>query len=86
MQLATADLRTRHAKVAQEFMGAKGYPDIRPFGVAQIQDDQCWYYYYALPEGILELEVFQHATEPRYLRRVTAFVTDKHVVRDLLSS
>lgn len=83
MHLATADMRTRHAKTAQEYMSYKGYPDIRPLGVTQVEEDECWYYYYNLPEGLLELEVFQD--DRRYQRRVTAFITDKRAVQDLLS-
>lgn len=84
MRLVTADLRTRHAKTAQEFMSNKGYPDIRPVGVHPVLDDVCWYYYYELPEGLLELEVLEDAGQ--YRRRVTAFVTDMARVRHLLSS
>lgn len=86
MQLAMADLRTRHAKVAQEFMAAKGYPEIRPLGMQSVEDDECWYFYYLLPEGLLELEVYQETDGRRYHRKVTAFVTDRNAVRDLLSS
>lgn len=86
MQLATADMRTRHAKTAQEFMSDKGYPDIRPVGVTQVEEDECWYYYYHLPEGLLELEVFQQNDDRRYHRRVTAFVTDKQTVSGLFGS
>ena len=84
MNLAMADLRTRHAKVAQEFMATKGYPEIKPLGLIPVEDDECWYFYYLLPEGLLELEVFQDGS--KYQRKVTAFLTDKAAVRDLLSS
>lgn len=86
MHLAQADLRTRHAKIAQEFMSAKGYSTIRPLGIQVVEGDECWYYYYELPEGLLELEVFYDPDARRYQRKVTAFVTDKRAVRDLLSS
>lgn len=51
------DLRTRHAKAAQAYLKRKGYDDPRPHGVIPIEDDQCWYFYYELPDGNLELEV-----------------------------
>lgn len=86
MQLAMADLRTRHAKVAQEFMAAKGYPEIRPLGLQSVEGDECWYFYYHLPEGLLELEVYLDSDGRRYHRKVAAFVTDRDAVRDLLSS
>lgn len=86
MRLEMADLRTRHAKVAQEFMAAKGYPQIRPLGMQTIQGDNCWYFYYHLPEGLLELEIAQEPDGRRYSRKVTAFVTDRDAVRDLLAS
>lgn len=90
MNLAAADLRTRHAKVAQEYMAYKGYPTIRPLGMKAIEDDNCWYYYYRMPEGLLELEVFLDLNmDPdtrQYQRRVTAFLTDPVRLRDLLSS
>lgn len=51
------DMRTREAKAAQLFMQRKGYGDTRPYGVIAIAAQPVWYYYYRLPEGILELEV-----------------------------
>lgn len=86
MRLATADLRTRHAKVVQEYMAGKGYPEIRPLGLIAIENDECWYYYYLLPEGLLELEVFRDPKTDRWHRSVASFLTDKAAVRDLLYS
>lgn len=86
MNLATADLRTRHAKVAQEYMAVKGYPDIRPLGIQQVEGDQCWYYYYLLPEGLLELEVFYDDERQKYQRSVSTFLSNRDHIRDLLSS
>jgi hypothetical protein len=80
-----ADLRTKEAKAAQDFMWKKGYPEIRPLGVVQVESQPCWYYYYELPEGVLELEVSEEP-DCRYNRRVSAFVTDPERVRDLLDS
>jgi hypothetical protein len=86
MLLVPADLRTRHAKVAQEYMAGKGYPSIRPLGLHAVEGDECWYFYYQLPEGLLELEVFFEPTSNKYRRRVAAFLTDRARIRDLLSS
>lgn len=84
MLLATADLRTRHGKTAQEFMAVKGYPNIRPVGVQAVEEQECWYYYYELPEGLLELEVYWDPDSEQFKRRVTAFVMDREDVRQLL--
>jgi len=54
--------------------------------MASVEDDECWYFYYLLPEGLLELEVYQEPDGRRYHRKVTAFVTDRNAVRDLLAS
>lgn len=81
-----ADLRTREAKAAQEYMTKKGYEEIRPLGVISVLDDDCAYFYYRLPEGILELEVSREKGEQnRYTCRVTTFVTDPDRVRELLA-
>lgn len=80
-----ADLRTKEAKAAQDFMLKKGYPEIRPLGVVRVESQPCWYYYYELPEGILELEVSQR-TDRSYARVVSAFITDPERVRHLLDS
>ena len=69
--LEKVDLRTREAKAAQDFMAYKGYPNIRPLGQISIEDDECWYFYYQLPEGVLELEVFVEGGE--YQRKVSLF-------------
>jgi len=79
-----ADLRTRESKAAQEYMSKKGYEEIRPLGVASVEDDECFYYYYEVPEGILELEVAYDLPTQRYSRQVTAFVTDPTEVKKLL--
>lgn len=70
-ELYLPDLRTREAKAAQTYMCHKGYPDIRPTSVIRIEDDDCWYFYYLLPEGILELEVC--SVDRQWTCKVTAF-------------
>lgn len=64
------DLRTREAKAAQRYMEHKGYGHLRPMGVIPIENDRCWYYYYDLPEGILELEV---VADPDWRCTVSSF-------------
>lgn len=71
--------------VAQEFMRLKGYPDITPLGVTEV-DGRDWYFYYQLPEGILEVEVTTNADSDDYRRGVSAFVTDRARVRELLGT
>lgn len=51
------DLNTPQAKIARHFMHHKGY-DQAPFDVLKLEDQACWYFYYELPEGNLELEVY----------------------------
>lgn len=53
----TIDLKTPQARIAQDFMARKGYKRIKPSAVEKLDDQSCWYFYYELPEGHLELEV-----------------------------
>jgi hypothetical protein len=52
-----------HEFVAQYYMRHKGYPDVRPFRIEKLRETPCWYFYYDLPEGELELEVFWNSTD-----------------------
>ena len=54
----TIDLSTPQAVAAQHFMDHKGLGHLRPFEVDQLDDQPCWYFYYELPQGELEVEVF----------------------------
>ena len=54
----TVDTTTPQALAAQEFMRRKGLGSLVPFDVEKLDDMPCWYFYYDLPEGELELEVF----------------------------
>ena len=65
------DLRTREAKAAQAYIRHKGFPDVTPQQVIRIEDDLCWYFYYVLPDGCLELEVTWEDEQWKYA--VTAF-------------
>lgn len=52
------DLRTRQAKAAQHYVvNHKGYKQALPYDVISIEGQPCWYFYYDLPDGRLELEV-----------------------------
>jgi hypothetical protein len=53
----TIDLSTPQAQAAEHFMRHKGLGNLRPHDVEQLEDQPCWYFYYELPEGELELEV-----------------------------
>lgn len=56
--MARPDLRTRQAKAAQHYVVThKGYADAVPYDVIAIEGQPCWYFYYDLPDGHLELEV-----------------------------
>ena len=52
------DMSTPQARVAQQFMDHKGLGHLEPNGIEELEDQPCWYFYYMLPEGDLELEVF----------------------------
>lgn len=83
--LKPVDLRTREAKSAQEYMTKKGYEEIRPLGMVSVEDGDCWYFYYKLPEGVLELEVVWESDTQRFSRQVATFITDPERVQELLS-
>lgn len=53
----TVDLSTKQAKAAQLYMQHKGYKNVRPYAVEEVEGQPCWYFYYDLPDGDLELEV-----------------------------
>ena len=62
-----------HAEMAQYFMNHKGYPDLEPFEVTKLDGRDCWYFYYRLPEGVLELEVLYDHSKSDWSTVVTAF-------------
>lgn len=67
-------------RVAQRFMQTKGYGDSLPIGV--YIDGELLYYYYRLPEGILEIELVPE--EGRWHRRVSDFITQDREVVEML--
>lgn len=81
-RLPKPDLRTRHARAAMAYMKLKGYLN-KPFAVAEIPGDDCWYYYFEIPSrnepgvlDLLELEVslsIQDDLDGEFRRRVTLF-------------
>jgi len=52
------EMLTPQEAAAQRYMQRKGYPGVRPYDQDKIEDMACWYFYYRLPDGDLELEVF----------------------------
>lgn len=67
-------------RVAQHFMKVKGYGDRTPLGV--FIDGPVLYYYYHLPEGVLEVELARR--EGRWQRRVSDFITNAREVAEML--
>lgn len=59
---------------ARLFMEHKGYSDVRPIEVEKLDDIPCWYFYYDLPEGTLELEVYYDVRREDWISTVTSFV------------
>lgn len=51
------DLDTPQAKAAMLYMQHKGYPNLRPKAVEEVEGEYVWYFYFDIPEGELELEV-----------------------------
>lgn len=67
-------------RVAERFMRTKGYGDRTPIGV--YVDGQMLYYYYRLPEGVLEIELMP--VEGRWHRRVSDFITQDREIAEML--
>jgi hypothetical protein len=62
--------------VARVYMTHKGFPDLEPFRTIRLDGRYCWYFYYRLPEGVLELEVLWDVDRQDWFRQVTAFPAD----------
>lgn len=72
-------------------MTIKGFDDLEPLGCIEIDKD-CSYFYYLIPAeatdsgpSLLELEVIFDSDGQQFSRRVTSFITDPDLVRDLLA-
>lgn len=51
-------MTTPQGRVAQQFMEHKGLGELKPYDMEKLDSTPCWYFYYELPEGTLELEVY----------------------------
>jgi len=71
------DTTTPQARVAQQFMDHKGLGHLRPVEIEELDDQPCWYFYYVLPEGDLELEVAWEGG--RWETTVTTFTLDSRL-------
>lgn len=67
------DLSTPHARMAQHFMREVKGLNIAPHRVEPLEGSDCWYFYYRLPQGDLELEVYFNARKQDWDVSVTAF-------------
>lgn len=68
------DLTTPQAVIAQHFMReVKGIRNALPHDVEQLEEQPCWYFYYSLPQGELELEVCWNDEADDWETTVTAF-------------
>lgn len=68
------DLTTPEAQIAQHYMRkTKGIAGAEPYDVDKIVGHACWYFYYRLPQGILELEVLWDERTEDWAVTVTAF-------------
>jgi hypothetical protein len=69
----TMDLTTPQAMIAQHYMRETKGIRATPFDVEQLEGQPCWYFYYALPQGVLELEVFFDEGRDDWNVTVTSF-------------
>lgn len=67
------DLSSPQARIAQHFMRETKGIHVEPHEVDKLDDQPCWYFYYTLPQGELELEVSYDADEDDWTVIVTAF-------------
>lgn len=52
------DPHASQTRAAMAFMAHKGYPGQAPLGVEVVEGaDPSWYFYFEVPEGLIELEV-----------------------------
>jgi hypothetical protein len=67
-------------------MQIKGLAEIPPLGQIEVSED-CWYFYWLLADhSLVELEVILDSDARQFSRRVTAFVTKREQVDQLLAS
>lgn len=70
------DLSTPQAKIADHYMSTVKGIEVKPHLVEQLDDQPCWYFYYSLKQGELELEVFFDEEIDDWAVCVTAFPAD----------
>lgn len=70
--MASVDMETPQAQIAQHFMRHKG-EDVAPYAMQKLEGQACWYFYYHLEQGVLELEVSWDARREDWNTLVTAF-------------
>ena len=70
---------TRPVLTAQRYMTVKGFADVMPLGYAGGQG--CWYFYYRIPTGLVELEIVLDQATDTFGNRVTGFITDPDELR-----
>lgn len=75
-------MRTRPAKVAHRFLTVKGFGNVKPLGF--IPGDGCWYFYYDLPDGLLELEVCHDRDRDTWSKAVVGLLTDEQQIAEML--
>lgn len=56
-QTSVDDPNAPQALVARLFMEHKGLGTVEPYSVEKVEGEPVWYFWYRLPEGVLELEV-----------------------------
>lgn len=71
---------TRPAQTAQRYMEIKGFRGIKPLGYAG--GGGTWYFYYRIPEGIIELEITRNAETDTFSKLVTAMITDPAEIKE----
>ena len=70
--VVTIDLTTPQALIARHYMDHKGI-GVEPHAIDKLDDLPCWYFYYDLPQGELELEVFFDNVADDWIVTVTSF-------------
>ena len=69
----STEQRSAHRIIADDFMAKKGL-DITPYDSEPLEGDaDCVYFYYRLPQGTLELEVFYDRARDDWDVAVTSF-------------
>jgi len=59
------DAGSPQVQAAMAYMEHKGYPEKPPLGIDSVEDDdgRVWYFYFEVPEGLIELEVDHDGSE-----------------------